>query len=119
MSSNAANASARRFQLRSFKVEDGIVVKCSGRLTSEFASTLKTEMKALLPQARRIVLDLSQVAHMDSSGLGSLVSVYVSAKTAGCELQLVNLGARIQELFRITNMLSVFGKCGEYHIRFP
>ncbi len=39
---------------------------------------------------------------MDSLGLGTIISLYVSAKAAGCDLKLINLGKRIYELFRMT-----------------
>ena len=95
------------------------VVKCSGRLTTEFAPILRSEIKPRLTSGSRLVLDLSDLNHMDSSGLGTLVGLYVSAKTAGCNLQVVNLTPRIRELFRITNMVSVFGVCGEYMMKLP
>ncbi len=61
--------------------------------------------QALIPNAKRIVLDFGDF-YMDSSGLGAVVSVYVSAKTAGCDLQLVNLGGRVKELLGMTHVLS-------------
>ena len=44
---------------------------------------------------------------MDSMGIGSLVRLYVSAKSAGSSLQLINLAPRIRQLLGITNLLSV------------
>ena len=54
---------------------------------------------------------------MDSSGLGTLVRLYVSCKSAGCDLELINLGQRIRQLFEISNLLSVFTVVGEQGIR--
>ena len=48
------------------------------------------------------MLDLTDVNYIDSSGLGALVSVYLSAKRRHCDLKLINLNQRLQELFRIT-----------------
>jgi anti-sigma B factor antagonist len=56
---------------------------------------------------------------MDSTGLGTLVRLFVSARSAGCNLELINLGKRIQQLLGITNLLSVFTIVGENHIRMP
>jgi hypothetical protein len=36
------------------------------------------------------------------------VGLYVSAKTLHCGLKLINLSQRLQELFRITKLASVF-----------
>lgn len=95
------------------------VVQCSGKLTAEVTATFKEEIKKLMPVSKCIVLDLSNVAYMDSSGLGVIVSLYVSAKSARCTLQLVNLGARVYELLRVTNMLSIFGDCARYNTKLP
>jgi anti-anti-sigma factor len=56
---------------------------------------------------------------MDSMGLGTIIRLYVSAKSAGCDLQLINLSKRIRELLGLTNLLSVFSMCGEHTIRLP
>jgi anti-sigma B factor antagonist len=119
MAANPPAVSATRLKLQTCTADGATVVKCSGRLTSEFAPTLKNEIKPRLTSGSRLVLDLSDLNHMDSSGLGTLVGLYVSAKTAGCNLQVVNLTPRIRELFRITNMVAVFGVCGEYGMKLP
>jgi len=54
---------------------------------------------------------------MDSMGLGTLVGLYTSARAAGCELQLLNIGKRIRELLGLTNLLSVFTIIGEHGVR--
>jgi anti-anti-sigma factor len=56
---------------------------------------------------------------MDSSGLGTIVALYISAKNAGSTLELINLSPRIRELFGLTNLLSVFETCGRYGTRLP
>jgi anti-anti-sigma regulatory factor len=45
---------------------------------------------------------------MDSSGLGALVALYISAKGAECQLQLVDLSPRIREILSNANVVSVF-----------
>jgi anti-sigma B factor antagonist len=42
-------------------------------------------------------------------GLGTLVRLYVSAKSAGSCIELINLGKQIRELLGITNLITVFG----------
>jgi len=42
-------------------------------------------------------------------GLGTLVRLYVSAKSAGSCIELINLGKQVRELLGITNLLSLFG----------
>jgi anti-anti-sigma factor len=109
----------RALNLHTYAWEDATVVCCTGRLTTETSPLLKTEVKVLLPNKRRVILDLTDLGYMDSSGLGALVGLYISAKGAGCELQLVNLSPRIRELLSLTNVLSVFESCGRYGTRMP
>lgn len=92
---------------------DDAVVRCSGRLVAGTNDSLYIEVKRLIPDAKRIVLDLTDLTHMDSMGLGTVVRLYVAAKSAGCDLKLINLGKRIRELLGMTNLLSVFEIIGE------
>ncbi len=105
---------ARTLNLQTYAWEDAIVVRCTGRLINETSPLLKTEVKPLVLSNRRVILDLTELAHMDSSGLGTLVGLYISAKGASCELQLVNLSPHVRELLSLTNVLSVFETCGRY-----
>jgi anti-sigma B factor antagonist len=114
-----ASIGARTLSLHTYAWEDATVVCCTGRLTTETSALLKTEVKPLLLNKRRVILDLTELAHMDSSGLGALVGLYITAKGASCTLQLVNLSPRIRELLSLTNVLSVFETCGRYGTRMP
>ena len=96
-----------------------IRVRCSGKLVTTSTGILQTEVRSFLPGAKRIVLDLTDLGYMDSSGLGSIIGLYVSVKSAGGRLEVINLSARVRQLFSITNVLSLFEVCGEQNIRLP
>jgi anti-anti-sigma factor len=84
-------------------------VVCHGRVVSETAGQLKEVVKPLIPLGGRIVLDLTNVSYVDSSGLGSLVGLKVSALREGyCSLELVNLTPRVKELLRVSNLSQLF-----------
>jgi len=117
MSSNSS--AIHRLRFRTTNEGTQYVIRCTGRLVSEFTEDLRQEFMRVLPSASRIVLDLSDVRHMDSSGLGTLVRFYVTAKTHKCELQLVNLSQRVRELLGLSNLLSLFTACGEYMTKLP
>ena len=87
---------------------DIVLVRCRGKLVAGVNHVLYKEVSQLIPNNKRIVLDLTDLTHMDSMGLGTVVRLYVSAKSAGCVLKLINLGSRIRHLFSISNLLSVF-----------
>jgi anti-anti-sigma factor len=84
------------------------LVRCTGRITAANTGKLQGTVRNLIPRTKRVVLDLTDVTHLDSSGLGALVSLYLSAKRQECELKLINLNQRLKELFRITNLAKVF-----------
>jgi anti-sigma B factor antagonist len=98
---------------------DVAIVQCRGRLVAGVNDFLYNQVSRLLPDARRIVLDLTDLTHMDSMGLGALIRLYVSARSAGCDLELINLGKRIRQLLGVTNLLSVFTVIGETGIKMP
>lgn len=84
------------------------VVKCHGRLVTTTAGEIKETVKPLIPQGGRILIDLGDLDYMDSTGLGALVSLKVSAVKQGmCILELVNMTPRILELLRITNLMQL------------
>jgi anti-sigma B factor antagonist len=100
--------------LRTFPRGDAIVVQCVGQLVAGLTGILAAEVKPLIRRTNRIILDLSDLTRMDSLGLWTIVSQYVSAKAAGCDLKLVSLGNRIYELFRVAKLLALFERYGEY-----
>jgi anti-anti-sigma factor len=94
------------------------VVRCDGKLVAGVTDILYTCVSGLIPSHKRIVLELSELKHTDSMGLGTLVRLYVSAKSAGCSLELMHLSKQIQHLLGLTQMLSVFTVIGENGIKF-
>jgi anti-sigma B factor antagonist len=99
------------------RTDDCAEVRCGGRLVAGVNDRLQVEVSQLIPRCKRILLDLTDLTHMDSTGLGTLVRLYVSAKSAGCALQLYNVGKPIRELLGITHLLSVFEVIGNSNIR--
>jgi len=89
---------------------DGVsVVHLSGAIFFDQDSTsLRVHVKDLLDKSRQIVLDLGNVTRIDSSGLGTLVALYVSARKVGGDIKLANLGNHIKEALRITRLATVF-----------
>ena len=86
-------------------------VKCHGRLVAETAAEMKGVVHPLISLGGRIIVDLGDVSHLDSSGLGTLVHLKASTIRHGfCILELANLTPRILELLRITNLTKVFSR---------
>ncbi len=98
----------------SLKVEtrevDGItVVSCEGRIVmGDESAGLRDTLKRALGSSRQVVLNLSAVTYIDSSGLGTLVGVYSSARSAGADIKLGGLGERLRDVLQITKLVTVF-----------
>jgi anti-sigma B factor antagonist len=96
------------------KTEEVTTAICHGRIVSDTASVLQEAVRRLLPESKRIMLDLGDVTYIDSSGLGALVGLYASARRNGGELKLANLTPRIVDLMRITHLAAVFEPYGRF-----
>lgn len=94
-----------------------VIVRCHGKLLAGVSHILYDTASKLLPGTKRMVLDLTDLTRMDSMGLGALVRLYVSARSAGCTLELVNVGKQIRDLLGFTNLFSVFVLIGERGIK--
>lgn len=57
---------------------------------------------------KNVLLNLSGVNYMDSSGVGELIANYTTLKRDGGHLKLLNLTDKIQNLLVITKLLTVF-----------
>jgi len=90
------------------RIDGVIVVYCSGFLVfGEESASLRILVKDLLKKSRQIVLDLRDVTHIDSDGLGTLVALYLSARNVGGGLKLANVGSRVNRSLQITKLVTV------------
>jgi anti-anti-sigma factor len=110
-----AGSTTRGFRVHCYESEDGLVAECHGKLTFENTQALKDEVREKIPGHKRILIDLKEVPQVDSSGLGTIVGLYVSARTRGCRVEVVNASDQIRNLFSMTNLLSLFEAAGRHH----
>lgn len=92
---------------------DKAVLHCTGRLVSGVCGFLNRKFQEVCPDSKIIVLDLTHLEYVDSMGLGTLVRLFVSCKSSGRRLELINLGPRVRELLGLTNLLGIFAEMGE------
>lgn len=94
---------------------DGVtIIHLSGAiLFGQESSSLFNLVKDLLNKSPQIVLDLTNVTRIDSSGLGTLVALHVSARKLGSGIKLANLGDHAQEVLQITRLEKVFEIFGD------
>jgi len=90
-------------------MEGVLVVDCSGRVVfGEESAALRDMVKKLLAQNPNIVMSLREVNYIDSGGLGTLVSLFTTARNAGGAVKLARLSKRVGELLQITKLFTVF-----------
>ena len=53
-------------------------------------------------------MNLAGVTHIDSTGLGELISSYVTVSNRGGQIKLVHLTERLKDIMTITKLLTVF-----------
>jgi len=96
-------------KIETHQVDGVTVVACTGRIVfGEEASALRDTLKRILSSTRQIILNLAGVTYIDSGGLGTLVGVYSSARSAGADIKLTGLGQRLRDVLQITKLVTVF-----------
>lgn len=85
------------------------VVTVEGQLIVANRQELKQAIQeALDAGSRRFVLDFSDTAYIDSSGLGALVSINKRVREVGGELRLAGLNEDLRSLFALTKLDTLF-----------
>jgi anti-sigma B factor antagonist len=88
---------------------DWVVVTVSGEVDMATGPTLRDDLLGVLARGNhRVVLDLSNVTFMDSSGLGALLGGHRRARLLGGEVRLAAPSERVLEILRLTNLDRVF-----------
>ncbi len=90
---------------------DGIeIISLQGKITIGAGDTQLREVIANAVSAgkTKILLDLSGVTTIDSSGIGELVGSYTTVTNRGGKLKLLHLPAKLNELLHVTQLITVF-----------
>ena len=91
------------------KEKDNILnVAIEGRLVAAVAPALREEVPSRLTEGTNVLFDLSNMVHIDSSGLGVLVQVLQKAKAGGGKVVLAALQPGPKIVFDITKVSRVF-----------
>jgi anti-sigma B factor antagonist len=92
--------------------EDGqpLLVRLSGRMTLgphllEFSRSVISALSSV--RARAVLLEVSQVEEIDSSGLGELVILYSAAGQQHCRIGLLNPPPQIVRLLERTRLRAI------------
>ena len=96
--------------IRERQAGDVTILDMDGKITiGEGSVALRSAVRRLIEEGKKkILLNLSNVSYVDSSGIGELVSSFTTINREGGQLKLLNLTQKIQDLLAITKLLTVF-----------
>ena len=92
------------------QTKDVVILDLKGRLTAGLGDQILREAidELLAEGRRRVLLNLSEVAFVDSAGVGELVAGLKTARRFGAELKLLNVGDRVYSTLDMARLLPTF-----------
>ncbi len=104
---------AEELDIQTEDIEDGIIVRPIGEIDLSCAALLRQQLgKIQESQPARLVIDLSAVPYMDSSGVATLVEAMQIARRTGSKLVLCALQDKVRSIFEIARLDMVFSIVG-------
>jgi anti-sigma B factor antagonist len=102
--------SASRMQAATRELGEITIVDIKGRITiGEGNVMLREIMVGLLEKGKKhVLLNMTDVTHLDSAGIGELVRSHTSVRKQGGQLKLASVSKKVQELLQKTMLLAVF-----------
>lgn len=89
--------------------DDKLLVFLEGEININNSPELRKAFEAIVKRnEKKVVVDLSSVSYIDSSGLATLIEVFQRLKKIGGSLALCCMEAKIRNIFEITKLHKVF-----------
>lgn len=87
-----------------------VVIRMNGKLLGgPDAESFQKTVKDFVAQGRNnILIDMSKVSWVNSTGLGMLIAGYHTVRSAGGRLKLVGVNQRIEQIFMVTKLHTIF-----------
>ena len=94
------------------------IADLNGRIVmgEETASLRETVAKMLQEGKKNILINLAEVSFIDSTGVGQLVSCYVTAGNRGAGLRLLNTQKNIPDVLRITRVDTIIPRYADEEV---
>lgn len=86
------------------------IISLQGKITIGAGDSQLREVitNSLNAGKNNLLLDMSGVTTIDSSGIGELVGSYTTVTNRGGKLKLLHLPAKLNELLHVTQLITVF-----------
>ncbi len=86
-----------------------LIISLRGELDVESSQEMKSEVRKLISsEAPNVVIDLTNVNYVDSSGLGTLIALQKDARFNGGSLSIVGASQQIRRVMKMTNLDKLF-----------
>lgn len=83
------------------------------RFTLALAEEVKSELRPYLNNPNcRMIFDFSHIEFVDSSGIGSVIALFKTAKSMGSGLKLCNLSPEVLKIFELLHLQVIFDITG-------
>ena len=107
------NANSRNNVVKNVRQEKaGVILELSGDVDLHHSVELRQVLlEELGRKPSRLVVNMSQVAFMDSSGLATLVEALQLSRRYGGQLKLVGMQPRVRSIFEISRLDTIFQTC--------
>ena len=97
------------FSIQIRQADNATLVDLAGKLTSFEGQAFREAIQRLLQQGYcNIILNLTALDYLDSSGVGELVRNYLAVVKKGGTMKVVGLAPKIDEILKITQLYQVF-----------
>ncbi len=90
-------------------IEDVLIVRLDGELDHHSAARLKIEWQEQLQknEIKHVILNLSELHFMDSSGLGVVLGRYKEVKQLGGEMIVCSVTSAVKRLFDMSGLFKI------------
>lgn len=87
---------------------DNVIVLLSGDIDLEFSGDLREILMETLSKGRTIIVDMSDVALIDSSGIASLLEAFQNARKKGKDFIIAAANQTVMRVFNLARLETVF-----------
>lgn len=99
-------------QIKNRLYNNTLYISLSGELDEMCANFTRSELDTLLgtTTAKQIVIDLSELEFMDSTGIGVLIGRYKKMKANNIPIFICNPNKHIEKIFQMTGLYEIMPK---------
>lgn len=83
------------------------IITISGRVDSATSATMDMELAKLIPENKRVVLDLKDVEFLSSAGVRAIVKALKTAKKSNHQVKLASIPGHIAEVMQTMGLMEL------------